>query len=441
MLTTLAAAAGKPLNALPAPHSDFYFRPGVTYLNTGTLGPCPRAVVQNATRDWELLESDPADEYFGMFTKDPFTQRQEAVRAQAAAYIGANSIDDVALVPSTTVGLNSIADGLISSGFFVDGDVVLTTDQEHAGGYVNWLHYANCTAILKKAEWCSADGKSVRRPVVLTPVAIPVTPASAAPSTAEEIVELFRDAMDAARGRTKVIAVSHVSTTHGLALPIALLAALAHSRGALLVVDGAQAMGLDVNVTALGVDAYSTSAHKWLLAPKGNGILYISPLARPHVSPLLLDAGYGVYTGTTGTRPAQTIVGLGYALDYLSALGGPKAVGAHNVAMRTLAYDGILRLAHAHNMSDLDVIGARMASGPLVSPILTFTLPAPHTSNSFASAMFVRGFIVKQAGRSVAPNEGGPTMPSNACRLSFHVFTSEADVARLLRAIEQVLLA
>ena len=429
----LAATSG---SKLPAPRSDFFLRPSSVYLNTGTLGPCPRDVVLNSTRDWELLESDPADEYFGMFTRDPFTARMDAVRDLAAAYIGASR--GVALVPSTTIGLNTVADGLIGSGFLTEGDVVLTSDQEHAGGYVNWLHYTNCTGMLKAEHWCSKNTKTAHRPITLVPVAIPVAPASAAPSTPSAIVDLFRAAMER-HPRTKVIAVSHVTTTHGLALPIAELARLAHSRGALMVVDGAQAMGMDVNVTALEVDAYATSAHKWLLAPKGNGILYLSPRARPLVAALLLDDGFGVYSGATGTRPPQTILGLGYALSYLNSLGGAAAIGAYNKNLRALAFDGISQISKKLNASGMEIIGARMRGGPLASPILTFSLPPPHTSHSFAAAMYARGFIVKQAGKSSAANEGGPTMPQNAVRLSFHVFISEQDVQRLLAAVEEVL--
>ena len=275
------------LRPLPAPPSDFYVPSNLTYLNAATLGPCPRFVVEGATKDWELLESNPANEYFGMFTLDPFVTRQDAVRRRVAEYIGAPA-DTVALVPSTTIGLNTVADGLISSGFLSEGDVVLTSDQEHAGGYVNWLHYANCTDELRRANWCSSapelHGARVR-PIALHIVPIPVTPASSAPSTDDDVLALFHAAL-ATQPRTKVVAVSHVTTTHGMVLPIAKLAVLAHAHGALLVVDGAQAMGMAVNVTELGADVYATSAHKWLLAPKGSGVLFVGEGARPHVAAL-----------------------------------------------------------------------------------------------------------------------------------------------------------
>jgi selenocysteine lyase/cysteine desulfurase len=319
-----------PTRQLPAPASDYYLDSNVTYLNTGTLGPCPRFVVENATRDWQILETMPANEYFGAFTPDPFTKRQEIVHQKAAEYLGCLKTE-LSLTPSTTISLNNVAAGLVSSGFLKSGDHVLTTDQEHAGGYVCWSHYARCTPNLTSHGWpCSKPNRSTSDLITLDIMPIPVTPVSAAPTTVAEIVALFRAALDK-EPNTRVVAVSHVTTTHGLALPMPEIAALVHSRGALLIVDGAQAMGLDVNLAEMGVgnaswstaisfsnrtdfallcsrqvDAYATSAHKWMLAPKGSGLLYIAKTAQQHITPIILDGGSGVYTAQTGTRPAHT---------------------------------------------------------------------------------------------------------------------------------------
>jgi len=114
---------------------------------------------------------------------------------------------------------------------------------------------------------------------------VPVPPPSSA-----EIVEIFRKAMTP---RTKVISVSHVLTTNGLQMPIKQLADLAHAHDAILVVDGAQAPGgLNVNVSELGVDAYATSCHKWMLAPKGNGLLYVKKSVQPWVKSMMLAGGF-----------------------------------------------------------------------------------------------------------------------------------------------------
>jgi selenocysteine lyase/cysteine desulfurase len=430
---------------LPAPASDFFFgAANLSYFNAATLGPCAREVVANTSRDWAELEANPANEYFGMFmgAAPSFLQRNEAVRAQAAAFLGAaGGAKELALMPSTTIGLNTVAQGLVDSGFLRRGDRVLTTDQEHAGGYVQWVHYANCTPALQAMDWCSAARPVTRANATagllgLDLVAIPVAPAAAAPATPEAIVALFRAALDA-QPRTRVVALSHVTTTHGMALPVKAIAALAHARGALVVVDGAQALGMGVDVAALGVDVYASSAHKWLLAPKGSGLLYIAAAVQPLVGALWLDGGMGVYSGFTGTRPAHTIQGLGYAIDYFARYGGPAAVGAHNLAMRARAFDLLAPVLARH--AGAEVIGARSRDGPLASPILTFSVPAPWTAHTLASALYDRGIIVKEGGHNVAPNEGGPTMPPEAVRLSFHLYHGAREVEELVDAIDEVL--
>ncbi|MGH9940689.1 MAG: aminotransferase class V-fold PLP-dependent enzyme, partial [Blastocatellia bacterium] len=85
---------------------------------------------------------------------------------------------------------------------------------------------------------------------------------------------------------TRVISVSHVLTSTGLRMPVAELAALARDRGVLCVVDGAQAVGqIAVNVSALRCHAYAASGHKWLMGPKGTGLLYVSPDAADAIAP------------------------------------------------------------------------------------------------------------------------------------------------------------
>ena len=90
--------------------------------------------------------------------------------------------------------------------------------------------------------------------------------------------EALRSAMaKGMRTGTPVICVSHVLSSTGLRMPIAELQALARSRGVLCAVDGAQAVGaVRVTVRELGCHAYAASGHKWLLGPKGTGLLFLA---------------------------------------------------------------------------------------------------------------------------------------------------------------------
>jgi Aminotransferase class-V len=158
------------------------------------------------------------------------------------------------------------------------------TDQEHAGATSGWLHYAALGAI---------GGIDT----VAVPVSFPVGGASGGDPTGD-IIAAFAAALGNASAGYRVVAVPHVLTTTGAALPLGAIAALAHDAGALLVVDGAQAPGgLAVDVNATGADVYACSAHKWLLAAKASAVLVIRRAVQPHVRATFLDGGMSTYTG------------------------------------------------------------------------------------------------------------------------------------------------
>ncbi len=216
---------------LPAPLSDFILPPSIAYHNSATLGACPRVVITNATNDWIAMELDPADLYFGGSATEPScVSKMAAVRAAAAAFIGATP-NEVALVPSTTVAINAVAEGLVASGFLRSGDVVLQSDQEHMGGRSGFLHYS-------RLGFFSIDY-----------FAIPMHG-----STADSLIALIAAALTP---RTRVVCLSHVTTTTGIRLPIKQIARLLRPKNILLVVDGAQSAGaIALDMNDLAADMY-----------------------------------------------------------------------------------------------------------------------------------------------------------------------------------------
>ena len=124
------------------------------------------------------------------------------------------------------------------------------------------------------------------------------------------------------RKETKVISVSHVLWTTGRKLPVAEIAAIARKKGILCVVDGAQAVGgMPVDVKALGCHAYATTGHKWLLGPKGIGLLYISADAADAIKPVQWMSGKKFVSGSTGVGPLVLVMGLGAAIEAATARG------------------------------------------------------------------------------------------------------------------------
>ena len=253
--------------SLPAPRSDFFMADNMTYLNVGSLGPSPRAAVDCAAAQWRWLEANKVSRYAWSGGVP------EMVRNMSASVLGRNiSLDELAHFPSTTVALNAVADGLVSSGFLAaprwaagQPPRVLTTDQEHGGGVAAWQHY------VRVGQLAGVDTVALGAP----------------PASEEAVLDAFRAALRARpNGTYAVLFFSHVLTTTGIALPVAKLAALAHSYGALCIVDGAQSVGnVRVLLDETGADAYTVSAHKWLLAPTGRcAILPGSPSELPLIS-------------------------------------------------------------------------------------------------------------------------------------------------------------
>jgi isopenicillin-N epimerase len=136
--------------------------------------------------------------------------------------------------------------------------------------------------------------------------------------------------------RTKVVSISHITSSTALVLPVAEICAAAREAGVLSIVDGAHAPGqLPLDLARLGADIYAGNCHKWLCAPKGAGFLWARPEHQRWIEPLVVSWGYGAETsfaerhGWQGTR------------DPAAALSVPAAIDAH----RTFDLERCRRLA------------------------------------------------------------------------------------------------
>ncbi len=364
--------------------SQFLMRPGLTHMNSATIGATPRPVV-GALSDflWET-ESDPQDQVFGAPHR-----RMDEVRERAADFLGA-SAPEVALMRNTTEGMNAVAQGIDLG----PGDQILTTNHEHPGGTVCWEYVAQRT------------GAEIVRIEMPAPA-----------EDEDQILDLVSSHLTA---RTRVCSFSHVCTITGLVMPLGRIAELTRPRDILLVCDGAQAPGmLDVDVPSLGVDTYASSSHKWMLAPKGTGLLYIREGVQNRVRPLFLHSGYGAYTASSGTRNVATILAHGVAMEFHDTIGRGK------VEARCRELQGRLR-AQLMEMEGFTILTP--SEEALSAGILTISLKA-HDYRAVRQAMLEdHGFVLKNGKAEYS-----------AIRISTHIFNSEEDVDRLTEALAQVL--
>lgn len=366
------------------PAADLLVDPAICHLQTGTLGLTPRPVFDATVAAARTIERDPLIAAYG-----PGKAKLDGVRRTVAGLIGC-TMDEVLLTASTTSGMNMIAQGLR----LTPGDRIVTTDQEHHGGSLCW-------------DWLAR-----RAGVHVDRVAVPPGEASAA-----AIVDRFAKAITPA---TKVLSFSHILYSTGLRMPVRELSALARDKQCISVVDGAQAVGATpVDVKALGCHLYAASGHKWLLGPKGTGILYISAELGETVDAMALQGGRQVNSDASGVANMAGLYGLSAAIDYLQAIGIAR-IEAHNLKLC-----GELRRALAR----MPKIAFAVPQGPLESQLVTFSLAGANTKD--LRAVLADRFKVHVR----AVDQNGYT----ALRASPHLYNNAGDGAALAAALHRSL--
>lgn len=212
----------------------------VAYLNTGTAGPLlsPVAAAMATLAQEELLVGR-----VGAGAWDSLRATSAAARSDLGRLVGAQP-GEIALTHHTTEGMNIVTWGLD----WRPGDRVVTTSLEHGGGLLPLYQ-------LHRRFGVAVDFAAIGR--------------GGADQTLEAIGhQLERPA--------RLLVLSHVTYGTGAVLPLAEITVMAHERGVLVAVDGAQSVGaIPVDVAALGVDFYAFPGQKWLCGPEGTGGLYV----------------------------------------------------------------------------------------------------------------------------------------------------------------------
>ena len=367
----------------------FLIPKGVTYCNTGTLGACPREVVDALVNGTRALETRLAAWAYTQPEGEPLTGYEPSlgIRTAVGAFINAKP-DEVAITQNATISMNFLANGLD----LAPGDEVLSTDQEHGGCISPWRLKAKRYGIVVK-ELRLDDGTK---------------------DGADGVVRLFADAMTP---KTRVVMFSHVVSGLGTRMPARELCAMIKGRGALALVDGAQAVGqMQVDVKELGCDAYVASPHKWMMAPKGTGFLYIrrdlqdrfwTTLASSHWD----DHENGAFRFMQyGTGAVPVHEALAAALGFIEKIGMPR-IERWDAMLTKRLREGLARIPSAHISSPTD---PRLASA-----ITTFRVEGVK-AKALQDALWARHVRVR------------PQSDARGVRLSAHIYMSPADVDTVL---------
>ena len=231
--------------------------PDVAYLNHGSFGACPSAVLAHQAELRRRIEREP----FRFFARD-LEGLLDRAREEAAGVFGA-SPEDLAFVPNATTGINTVLRSLDLG----PGDEILTTDH---------LYNACRTALEFTAGRTGARIVAARVPF---------------PLAAEgEIVEAV---LDEVTDRTRFALLDHVTSATALVFPIGALVARLRSAGIETIVDGAHAPGMvPLDLDRIGAAYYAGNAHKWLCAPKGAAFLHVRRDRQEGLHPLSISHGY-----------------------------------------------------------------------------------------------------------------------------------------------------
>jgi cysteine desulfurase/selenocysteine lyase len=378
----------------------------LVYLDAGATAQKPEAVLRNLDESYRLHN---ANIHRGVYTlAQEATERFEGARERIARFIGAPTAETI-FTKNVTEAINLVAYSWGRHNISA-GDTIVLTPMEHHANVVPWQQLAlEAGARLAYVE-LTDDGR------------------------------LDMDSFDALLERgPKLVAVAHVSNVLGTLNPVEAIVARAHEAGAVVLIDGAQAVPhLRVDVRALGADFYGFTGHK-VYGPTGVGVLHGRRELLEAMPPFLtggdmiasVDFERSTFAGIphkfeAGTSPYVEATGLGAAVEWLDAL-GLVAVHAHEHALVAYALDALAEVP------GLTVYGpAAEHRGSLVS----FVLDGVHPHD--VAELLNRRNVCVRAGHHCAQPLMRHLGVSATTRASFAAHTTRADIDALVDGLHDV---
>ncbi len=389
----------------PAFAQQVHGRP-LVFLDSAASAQKPRAVIEAVCHTYE---EDYANVHRGVYwLSQRATEAFENARKTVARFINAREDREIVFVRGATEAINLVANSY-GRHFLSEGDEVVVSAMEHHSNIVPWQ-------ILRDAIG----------------IALRVAPINDA---GELVMEEFERLLGA---RTKLVAITHVSNALGSIVPVREIVRLAHEAGARVLIDGAQAAPhLAIDVRDLDCDFYTFSGHK-IYGPTGIGVLYAKAELLESMPPyqgggdMILSVSfektdYNVipYKFEAGTPNLAGAVGLGAAIEYVSALGLPQ-IGAHERDLLDYA------TARLEGIPGLRLIGTAQKKASVIS----FTIEGVHP-HDVGTILDYEGVAVRTGHHCAQPVMARFGVAATV-RASFALYNGREDVDALVDGLGKV---
>ncbi len=378
------------------------------YIDNAATAQKPRSVIEAERIFYEETNANPLRGFYPLSLDA--TEVYENARKEVQNFIHAESEKEIIFTRNTTESLNLVAYSYALKNL-KPGDEIVVTIMEHHSNLLPWQMAASMTGATLKYLECEPDGTL----------------------TEQALTEAIHE-------KTKLLAVGHVSNVLGCVNPVRKMADLAHSFGAVVVVDAAQsAPHMEINVKELGADFLAFSGHK-LMAPMGIGVLYGRQELLENMPPFLTGGEMiqsvsregAVYAELphkfeAGTVNAAGAAGLAAAIRYIKELGF-DTIEKKELELTKRAMDGLSELPHVH------IIGSEKPENH--TGIVSFTIEQVHPHD--VSEILAADGIDVRAGHHCAQPLLTFLKVYNTTRASFMFYNTTEEVDAFVKSVAQV---
>ncbi|HHQ0256246.1 TPA: cysteine desulfurase [Listeria innocua] len=378
----------------------------LTYLDNAATSQKPKQVIAALTHYYEF---DNANVHRGVHTLAArATDAYESARGKVAKFIHAREVAEIIFTRGTTSAINLVVDSYAEANIEA-GDEIVISYLEHHSNLIPWQQLAKRKGAVLKYIELEEDGTIS--------------------------VEQAKKTIDE---KTKIVALAHVSNVLGTITPIKEIAAIAHQFGAVILVDGAQAVPhMEVDVVDLDADFYAFSGHK-MMAPTGIGALYgkrelLDAMEPTEFGGEMIDF-VELYDSTwkelpwkfeAGTPIIGGAIALGAAIDYLAEVGLAN-IHAHEQALASYAIEEMSKI------EGITIYGPKDASKRC--GLVTFNLEGAHP-HDIATILDEDGIAIRAGHHCAQPLMKWLDVSSTA-RASFYIYNTKEEIDALIDGLK-----